>query len=72
MEPGDKYLRGNLDIGALGKKNIIVLPNEDKEGNQPDHYVYIQDSDNLKRVGALWINKKKRQEDIEPEEQNEY
>lgn len=73
MEPGDKYLRGNLDLGALGKQRITVLPNENKEKEkQPDHYVYIEDGEDLKRVGALWINKKKQSEDVEPEEQSVY
>lgn len=69
MKPGDKYLRGNFDLGALGRQNITILPNENKEKKkQPDHYVYIQDEDRLKRCGALWINKKKQSKEVEVEQ----
>lgn len=61
MEPGEIYQKGNIDFGVMGEQQVIILPNEDKEGNQPDKYMYIQDEkrDRLKRIGALWDNKKK-------------
>lgn len=69
MKPGDKYLNGNIDFGAMGKQKLMILPNEKKEGRQPDHYAYIKDGEDLKRVGAFWVNKKKGDSDVDVEEQ---
>ena len=70
MEPGDEYLKGNFDLGCLGKQRVTILPNEEKQGNQPDHYVYIRSGDDLKRCGALWINEKKSNKDVKTKEQD--
>lgn len=59
MREGDEYFKGNLNFGALGDKEIIILPNENREGNQPHYKVCININEKLRDVGVLWKNKKK-------------
>lgn len=69
MEIGEKYLNGNIDLGALGKVQIKVFKNEKKEkDNQPDFRIVVKDGDNLKSVGALWTTEKKEAKEGKKEE----
>lgn len=36
-----KGLRGIIDLNLFGKKQIIILKNEKKTGNQPDYLMYF-------------------------------
>lgn len=65
MKVGEKYLKGTIDLGVLGQVRILVLPNENREGNQPHRYVYINDVEREKliKVGALWENVKQQREE---------
>lgn len=43
-QTGAKYLRGHLDLGALGQIRVVVFPNAKKEGgaeNQPDYRILL-------------------------------
>lgn len=41
---GNNMLSGFIDLGALGKVNIMVFPNQKKEGEkQPDFFVAVND-----------------------------
>ena len=35
MQEGEEYLKGNMNFGVLGEREILILPNENREGNQP-------------------------------------
>lgn len=50
LQPGEEYLAGVLDMGALGKHNVAFFKNKQKtDDNQPDY---------KSSHGALWIRKK--------------
>lgn len=65
MKKGEKYLSGELDLGANGKIRILAFKNNNKEKEtQPDFRLFVpeyperEDSD-LKDVGVLWKQEKK-------------
>lgn len=64
MQPGEKYLKGKLDLGAFGEADILVFKNEHKkEEKHPDHVIYLSQGDGKpKKIGALWVNVKKESE----------
>lgn len=68
MEVGDKYLSGELDLGAAGSVKIVIFKNDHKkEEKHPDHIIYLSKGDEKpKKIGALWVNVKKQAE-IQPE-----
>ena len=59
MQEGEEYLKGNMNFGVLGEREILILPNENREGNQPHFKVFVNINDKLRDVGVLWKNKKK-------------
>lgn len=50
-----RYLSGYIDLGILGKKEIYIFKNEDRqEEKQPDFRIFIKE-DSWIEVGALWV-----------------
>ena len=65
----DKYLSGNIET-IFGDVKILVFKNEGKKegSNQPDYNIVTKKGDKLKRIGALWLTKKKpKPEQVEEE-----
>lgn len=70
MKPGETYLSGELDLGALGKRNILIFKNDYKEANQPDYNIFLNiEGDKPKKCGALWTKVKKEPEPTEEKQE---
>ena len=58
----EKYLAGHIDLGLLGKVEILIFRNKRREKKtQPAYRVFIKDGESLKEVGALWVREKEKE-----------
>jgi uncharacterized protein (DUF736 family) len=69
MIEGEEYFKGSISFGVLGDKEILILPNKKREGNQPHFKIVVKNNDNLINVGVLWKNKKKPNNTTEVKEE---
>lgn len=62
MKAGEKYLSGHI----FGLVDIYVFPNKkrDPAKKQPTHHIVVKKGEKLVRVGALWVNIKKEDEEM--------
>jgi len=74
IKKGDKYLSGYLDLGALGRRRVLIFKNENKDGeNDPDHRIVVpteDDEENNIQAGVLWVNKKGETQETEEKQKD--
>jgi len=60
LEKGDKYLKGSMDLGILGKYDVLVFENKTRKNDkQPTHKLCVKINGKLKKIGSLWLHQKR-------------
>jgi len=63
---GKRYLAGYIDLGILGKQEMYLFKNENKQSkNSPSFRAIVKDGDGWKEVGVFWIREMRAKDEAD-------